>query len=138
MTAVSHAQGAELGVDADGAILPAVRWALARDLRIALRSRTELAVQLLFYVIVVSLFPMAMTPEPALRFFHTDETRVCRLLVVRVLGVVPAAVGVHDASESVFVRRPSGETARPAGLGRVPLSHAASMRANPAQALVAA
>ena len=79
-----------------------------------------------------------LTPEPALRFFHTDETRVCRLLVVRVLGVVPAAVDVHDASESVFVRRPSGETARPAGLGRVPLSHAASMRANPAQALVAA
>jgi heme exporter protein B len=46
-----------------GAVLPGVRWALARDLRLALRSRAELAVQLLFYIIVVSLFPLAMTPE---------------------------------------------------------------------------
>jgi len=40
-----------------------VRWALARDLKLALRSRAELGVQLLFYVIVVSLFPLATTPE---------------------------------------------------------------------------
>ena len=40
-----------------------VRWALARDLKLALRSRAELGVQLLFYVIVVSLFPLASTPE---------------------------------------------------------------------------
>ena len=48
---------------AAGAVLPGVRWALLRDLRIALRSRSELAVQLLFYVIVVALFPLASTPE---------------------------------------------------------------------------
>ena len=48
---------------AAGAILPGIRWSLARDLRIALRSRAELGVQLLFYVIVVSLFPLATTPE---------------------------------------------------------------------------
>jgi heme exporter protein B len=46
-----------------GAIWPAIRWALGRDLRIALRSRAELGVQLLFYVIVVTLFPLATTPE---------------------------------------------------------------------------
>ena len=40
-----------------------VRWALSRDLQLALRSRAELGVQLLFYVIVVSLFPLATTPE---------------------------------------------------------------------------
>ena len=40
-----------------------VRWALVRDLKIAMRSRSELGVQLLFYVIVVSLFPLATTPE---------------------------------------------------------------------------
>ena len=51
---------------AAGAILPGIRWALARDLRLALRSRAELAVQLLFYVIVVSLFPLATTPERTL------------------------------------------------------------------------
>jgi len=46
-----------------GAILPGVRWALARDLKLALRSRAELGVQLLFYVIVVTLFPLSTTPE---------------------------------------------------------------------------
>jgi heme exporter protein B len=49
-----------------GAVLPGVRWALARDLRLAVRSRAELGVQLLFYVIVVTLFPLATTPERTL------------------------------------------------------------------------
>jgi len=49
-----------------GAVLPGVRWALMRDLRIALRSRSELSVQLLFYVIVVALFPLSTTPERTL------------------------------------------------------------------------
>ena len=44
---------------------PAVRWAIVRDVRLALRSRAELAVQLLFYVIVASLFPLATAPERA-------------------------------------------------------------------------
>ena len=51
---------------ATDAVWPAIRWAVARDLKIALRSRTELAVQLLFYVIVVSLFPLATSPEKTL------------------------------------------------------------------------
>ena len=41
-------------------------WALARDLRLAMRSRAELGVQLLFYVIVVTLFPLGVGAEPAL------------------------------------------------------------------------
>jgi heme exporter protein B len=48
---------------ADSGAWAGVRWALARDLKLALRSRAELGVQLLFYVIVVSLFPLASTPE---------------------------------------------------------------------------
>jgi heme exporter protein B len=48
---------------ATDAVWPAIRWAVARDLKLALRSRTELAVHLLFYVIVVSLFPLASSPE---------------------------------------------------------------------------
>jgi len=44
-------------------VWPAIRWAVARDLKVALRSRAELGVQLLFYVIVASLFPLATTPE---------------------------------------------------------------------------
>lgn len=48
------------------AILPAFAWALGRDLRLALRSKAELGVQLLFYVIVVTLFPLATSPERTL------------------------------------------------------------------------
>ncbi len=52
------------GTGDDGyGVLPALRWAAARDLRLAMRSRSELGVQLLFYVIVVSLFPLATSPE---------------------------------------------------------------------------
>ena len=48
---------------ATGDAWPAIRWAMARDLKLTLRSRAELGVQLLFYVIVVSLFPLATSPE---------------------------------------------------------------------------
>jgi heme exporter protein B len=50
----------------EAAVLPAIAWALARDLKISLRSKAELGIQLLFYVIVVSLFPLATTPERSL------------------------------------------------------------------------
>ncbi len=55
VAAATHAAG--------DAALAGVRWALARDLKLAFRSRAELGVQLLFYVIVVTLFPLATTPE---------------------------------------------------------------------------
>ena len=41
-----------------------IAWALVRDLRIAFRSKGELGVQVLFYVIVVTLFPLGIGPEP--------------------------------------------------------------------------
>ena len=47
----------------DPSVLAAFGWALARDLRVAMRSKSELGVQLLFYVIVVSLFPLAASPS---------------------------------------------------------------------------
>ena len=50
---------------ADG-VIAAVGWAVSRDLKLAFRSRTELCVQLLFYVIVVTLFPLSMAPERTL------------------------------------------------------------------------
>jgi len=54
---------ATVPTEPDYGVLAAVRWAVARDLRVALRSRAELGVQLLFYVVVASLFPLATTPE---------------------------------------------------------------------------
>lgn len=50
---------------ADG-VLAAVGWGVSRDLKLAFRSRTELCVQLLFYVIVVTLFPLSTAPERTL------------------------------------------------------------------------
>ncbi len=46
----------------DGA-LSAFVWALRRDLKLAMRSRAELGVQILFYIIVVALFPLSMAPD---------------------------------------------------------------------------
>jgi heme exporter protein B len=51
---------------AQDAVFPAIAWALARDLKISLRSKAELGIQLLFYLIVVTLFPLATTPERSL------------------------------------------------------------------------
>src|SRR5207244_7272046 len=45
---------------------PGIAWALRRDLRLALRSKAELGVQLLFYIIVVTLFPLGVGADPAL------------------------------------------------------------------------
>jgi heme exporter protein B len=54
-----------LNARTSGAVLPALRFAMVRDLRIALRSRAELGVQLLFYIVVVTLFPLATNPDRA-------------------------------------------------------------------------
>ena len=50
----------------DGAVWPGFAWALRRDLRLALRSKAELGVQLLFYAIVVTLFPLGVGADPTL------------------------------------------------------------------------
>jgi heme exporter protein B len=44
----------------------ALVWACSRDLRIALRNRGEVALVLVFFLLVGSMFPLAMAPEPAL------------------------------------------------------------------------
>jgi heme exporter protein B len=50
----------------DAGAWPGVTWALRRDLKLALRSKAELGVQLLFYAIVVTLFPLGVGADPAL------------------------------------------------------------------------
>jgi len=56
---------------------------LIRDLRLALRNRHELANPLIFFVLVVSLFPMAVTPTPdALRAMAPGVIWVSALLAV--------------------------------------------------------
>lgn len=47
-------------------MLKVFRHLLVRDLRLAFRSRHELANPLIFFVLVVSLFPLAVTPKPDL------------------------------------------------------------------------
>jgi heme exporter protein B len=50
----------------EGAVWPGIAWAVRRDLRLALRSKAELGVQLLFYAIVVTLFPLGVGADAAL------------------------------------------------------------------------
>lgn len=45
-------------------VVPALRWACRRDLGLAMRSRSELAVILVFFLLVTSLFPLATSPDP--------------------------------------------------------------------------
>ena len=45
-------------------MLKAFYYLLLRDMRLALRSRHELANPLIFFVLVVSLFPLAVSPTP--------------------------------------------------------------------------
>ena len=66
MQARSAASVPATSVQVRDSALAGLVWATARDLKVALRSRTELGVQLLFYVIVAALFPLAATPERAL------------------------------------------------------------------------
>jgi len=44
----------------------ALWWACQRDLRLAMRSRAELAVIVVFFLLVTSLFPLAVSPDPVL------------------------------------------------------------------------
>ena len=47
-------------------VLGGAAWAISRDLRLALRSKAELGVALLFYVIIVALFPLGVGAEPSM------------------------------------------------------------------------
>ena len=47
-------------------VFDAVRCIIARDLRIALRRRADTLAALIFFVMVVSLFPLGVGPEPQL------------------------------------------------------------------------
>jgi len=47
-------------------MLKAFYYLLMRDLRLAFRSSHELANPIIFFILVVSLFPMAVTPTPAI------------------------------------------------------------------------
>lgn len=44
----------------------AIAWACRRDLVLALRSRSELALIFVFFVLVISLFPLGVSPDPKL------------------------------------------------------------------------
>ena len=61
-----RAAAGDAATQADDGAFAAIAWAVSRDLKLAFRSRTELGVQLLFYVIVVTLFPLSTSPERTL------------------------------------------------------------------------
>jgi heme exporter protein B len=47
-------------------MLETLRWVIRRDLLLAMRRRSDVLTVLLFFVIVVSLFPLGVGPEPVL------------------------------------------------------------------------
>ncbi len=47
-------------------VIGALWWACRRDLRLAMHSRAELAVIVVFFLLVTSLFPLAVSPDPEL------------------------------------------------------------------------
>jgi len=64
-------------------MLKAYYHLLIRDLRLAMRNRHELANPLIFFILVVSLFPLAVTPTPeALRAMAPGVIWVSALLAV--------------------------------------------------------
>lgn len=50
--------------DDDGGWLAGYAWAIRRDVARAFRTRSELGVELAFYAIVITLFPLATAPDP--------------------------------------------------------------------------
>ncbi len=47
-------------------VVGALLWACRRDLELAMRSRAELAVIVIFFLLVTSMFPLAVSPDPEL------------------------------------------------------------------------
>ena len=76
--------------------LRAIGWACARDLKLTARSKSELALVLVFFVLVTSLFPLGVGPEPTqLRAIAPGIVWVCALLsALLALLVLPLAVPV--------------------------------------------
>jgi heme exporter protein B len=59
----------------------ALSWAFRRDLLLALRGKADLALVLVFFVLVTSLFPLGVGPEPGLlRSMGPGIVWVCALL----------------------------------------------------------
>ena len=59
----------------------ALAWALRRDLTLAARGKADLALVLIFFVLVTSLFPLGVGPEPVmLRAIAPGVLWVCALL----------------------------------------------------------
>jgi heme exporter protein B len=48
------------------AVLTALWYACARDLMLAMRARSELALIVVFFILVMTLFPLGVSPEPQL------------------------------------------------------------------------
>jgi heme exporter protein B len=83
-------------VPAAHGVWSAFAWACRRDLRLALRSRAELALVLVFFVLVTSMFPLSVNPDPdLLRSIAPGIASVSALLSV--LLALPRMFGADHA-----------------------------------------
>lgn len=75
--------------------LTALVWACNRDLRLAVRGRGEVLLVLVFFLLVSSMFPLAMAPEPELlRAIAPGVAWVCALLAT-LLGLTRLFAADH-------------------------------------------
>ena len=76
-------------------VLTAFAWACRRDLRLALHSRAELALVVIFFLLVTSMFPLSVDPDPdLLRSIAPGIAWVSALLSV-LLGLPRMFAGDH-------------------------------------------
>lgn len=76
-------------------VLASLRWACARDLHAALANRGEVLLVLVFFLLVTSMFPLAMAPEPELlKAIAPGVAWVCALLAT-LLGLARLFTADH-------------------------------------------
>jgi heme exporter protein B len=81
MTAVLHLEAASAPREVSVGAWSAFRWSVRRDVVLALRSRAEVLLALVFFVVVASLFPLGVGPEPKiLATIAAGVVWVCALL----------------------------------------------------------
>ena len=76
-------------------LLDCMKTVIARDVRIALRRRTDVMTSLIFFVIVVSLFPLGIGADPVLlRTLGATRRQLMQIQLVEyaILGVLAAVV----------------------------------------------
>lgn len=73
----------------------ALAWGLRRDLALAMRSRAEIGIVLVFFLLVISLFPLGLDPDPVLLAKIAPGIAWVAALLASLLGLPRLFAGDH-------------------------------------------